>query len=492
MKFVFKTAALLGMALGIAGNASATTYTLLHISGATTYRAPVHQAICDSLDSGFTFAFDAGSGGTNPYKQNAAIYVGQLNQGNPATDPYVIIKTYFTGSASGVLDLAQRNNTCVYMAGTSTGASLVTTSAASYNSSTQTWGGGTNLSGSTPSYATEVTAPDCVLSDAFAASAAQSIVTATTGGSAAYNAIHGALSRLTNTTIGLVAFEWVLGRTSATQPSITNLSQNQSLALIQGGALPIMFLTGNTSDQQNYLVLLGRNEDSGSRINAFAVAQSGFGNNCQQMQLAFSSNSTTEADGVQTGGSGATVTGFVPWPANWPLNTETGVYWNTSGHSGYIGGGDLKNALTATNPATASTLDTNGFLDEDTGSCFFIGYLGTADAVVGGNAFALSYQGVPYSVGAVQNGQYALWGYEHFYYLSSGTGSISGTTLTVAQAIATKISTTDADVNNNNGSGGYSEHGTQNSGAIQQAGIFNNSSVLVTRGTEGGVITQNY
>jgi hypothetical protein len=496
MKTFFRAAAALLLALGLARTASATTYTLIHISGATDYRAPIHQAICDILDSGFTFAFDAGSGGTNPYKQNAAIYVGQLNTGAGASDPYVIIKTSFTGAVSGIYDLTARNPVGTYIAGTSSGANLPTTAAATYNSSTQAWTGGTNLSGGGgSSYSYESVAPDVVFSNIQASSAAASLATASTGGAAAYTAIHNNLGNVVSTTVGLSAFEWVLGKVAAgvTQPAITSITQNQALALVQAGALPVMFLTGSTADKNNYLVLVGRSEDAGQRVNVFAGAQAGFGNSCQQMQLSFSNNATTEADGVQTGGSGATVAGFAPWPANWPLNTESGIYWNTSGHSGYLAGGDLKNALTALNPANSSTLDTSGFLDSDTGSSFFIGYLSISDVAIGGNAFTLSYEGVPFSVANVYNGAYSLWSFQHLFYLKPGVtgGLATGSTIKlIADTLANKILTTDADVNNNAGASGISVHGS--SGSVIQSGLFYNSNLLVTRGTEGGVITQNY
>jgi hypothetical protein len=37
--------------------------------------------------------------------------------------------------------------------------------------------------------------------------------------------------------------------------------------------------------------------------------------------------------------------------------------------------------------------------------------------------FALAYEGVPYSVANVEYGSYPLWGYEHWYWLSSGQGA---------------------------------------------------------------------
>jgi hypothetical protein len=44
---------------------------------------------------------------------------------------------------------------------------------------------------------------------------------------------------------------------------------------------------------------------------------------------------------------------------------------------------------------------------------------------------ALSYEGVPYSVTNVENGSYPLWGYENYYYITSGTGTPSSQQLAV-------------------------------------------------------------
>jgi hypothetical protein len=46
----------------------------------------------------------------------------------------------------------------------------------------------------------------------------------------------------------------------------------------------------------------------------------------------------------------------------------------------------------------------------------FIGTLGTGDSsTVAGGANRLTYNGVAFSKGAVQNGQYSLWGYQHLF-----------------------------------------------------------------------------
>jgi len=45
--------------------------------------------------------------------------------------------------------------------------------------------------------------------------------------------------------------------------------------------------------------------------------------------------------------------------------------------------------------------------------------------------FALSFEGVPYSPANVENGSYPLWGYEHYYWLKTGSGAPTPAQLTV-------------------------------------------------------------
>jgi hypothetical protein len=488
MKLSSKTVALLG-ALAFAGSASAQT--VVHISGATTYRACVHQAICEILDSGFTFNCD----NTNAYKAGAAVYVGKLNQGNPATDPSVVIKTYWTGSLAGVYDVSKPNAIASHYIDQNN-VTLVTHNG--FNAQgVPTFGAAYGLAAG---FATEASAaPDVCLTDAFQSSCATAIGTAATGGAAAKTAIKAVTLKAAGTAakaggkgaVGLVAFQWVVGRTSATQANVTNISQQNALTLATGGMVPVAQLNGlGGADLNKYLLQVGRNEDSGTRINAHAEANNGFGKPVIQFALSFSGSTSNQADGRQTGGAGSTVTSFDLWPASAPLNTAPGINWNTDGHSGYIGGGDVKAVLQSTNPADLTVLtDTAGALSGFTTPAthaFFIGYLGTADAAVGGGAIQLNYNGVPFTVGNVQNGTYSLWGYEHMYYLPA----FSGTGKAVADAIADQLFTTDADVNNNNGTGAISVHGT--SGTVLQSGILLDANVVVSKPVEGGIITQTY
>jgi hypothetical protein len=96
------------------------------------------------------------------------------------------------------------------------------------------------------------------------------------------------------------------------------------------------------------------------------------------------------------------------------------------GDGGYSSGGDLS----------------NGIANTSSGNTFFVTYLGLGDATtaIGNGAHALTFNGVPYSQDAVQEGQYTFWGYEHLYYRDSTVTAVR----TVADKLALQIFNTDA------------------------------------------------
>jgi hypothetical protein len=491
MKLLSKTAALLGL-LALAGTASAQT--VIHIAGATTYRAPVHQAIFKVLDPGFTFNCT----GTNPYSAGALTAIGTLNV---AGHPAVVIQTYWTGSVAGVYDVC--NATAIanqFVSQTSANAANGATSTG-FAANGQVTFTGTLNSGITKDATGTV---ESAWSDAFQSSAASAVKTAALGGAAAFNKINsktltqaGAAGEAFE---GLIAFQWILGTTTlATGQPITaaqsNLTYQQAKALVTTGQITVGELTGVPADNTKYIVQIGRNEDSGSRVCTHAEAGNSIGLGTSQQLPVFSpANVSTDASGRDAGGSTATITGFNRWPANSALNTVPGINWNTAGHSGYTGGGNVRTALQSQNPAVVGggagqVADTGGQLAGAT-QVFFCGYLGTGDSTTGGNSIALNYNGVPFSVGAVQDGTYSLWGYEHFFYINDGvsTNSLSAAQKQIADAIADDVFSNEADVNAGNGSAG-SIHGNV-AGALQ-AGIFFDTNVKVQRSIEGGTITRN-
>ncbi len=458
------------LALALAGPLSAAT-SVLHIAGAATYRPPIQKAIEDVLKPGYTFAYYSGG----RYKPTAAIYSGTLASNSQP----IIIKTYWTGDVSGIVDLTSQNNISHWI---SSGVTLSST--------------GTVLSAS---YATETAPPDASVTITFPSSSAAVVQTAPSTGPTFANTINNADLIDAGTvaqsaqTLGIAPIQWAVGKLSSGTSPITNITQQTAFTLINGPT-PVAFFDGNAADANKYAILVGRSEDAGARTVPLAEAQSGFGQSVQQYQLTFANNQTVEASSTttQTGGVGSTVTGASLWPANAPLNTEPSVNWNSQGHSGYTLTTDLVNALSASNPVVVGTgtNQVNFSIPGETGahtptSVYLVGYAGPADIAGISGATALSYNGVPYSVAAVQSGQYTLWSFAHLYYFNSGGHALTGAPQKAADDIADQVYNTDAPTN----SSGVTDN-TQ--AQISSAGIFYNSSVLVTRQVEGGQVSADY
>jgi hypothetical protein len=502
------------LALSSAGYVHALDY--VRIAGAATYRPAITKAIEDVLDTGYTAVFY----GKTQWGPNASIYKGTLNTtGHPA----VIIKTYWTGDLSGVVDLAtvpngkkltQWINDSVVNAATPG----VVTNGGNTTVWTQEGGTGSPVDGA---------------STVSAASSTAAILGTTGSASTAYNALNNALSTgdlqdagsPANAPayggLGIAPFQWTLGRYDTTYVTtgapFTNITQQQALTLLQAGAVTLPYITGTTTnlrssnDTDKWVLLVGRSEDAGARTVPFAEAGYGFGGAPFQFQLHFTNNQQQQIDGLPTGGQNtagtsiAVVDKVFPWPASWPLNTETTINWNVLGHSGYNLTGDLANALSAINPVKASSIATSGsntllvspFTTFPTTSWtapsgtpaeyWFVGYNGTADAssTVGGTS--LSYNGVAYTPAAVRNGSYSLWSYAHLYYLASQT---SGNKLTALNLISDKVFLQDA-VTDKNGNT-YTYPTAENNAAV---GILLNQAtgnrpVLVYRAYEGQSISQ--
>jgi hypothetical protein len=458
-------------AAGLAGTASAQT--IIHIAGSTAFRAPATAAMIDVLSAGGTKTVYAGYSASSASATailgagSAILANGTLGSGGTAT---IVIETYWTGSLAGLVDLVAANNTGAYLDATN---SSMQTQVNGGTATTSPYGGGALLT----SPVTTTSAPDMIMSDSVKTTIASELGTGATMTApvGSYSTISALATACGGSTVvdggtsgaasgagfvGIVPFEWVEGNGGSA--SFTNISQQAARGLLTNGFLPQSYLTGGSTsaDTANYFYCVGRNEDSGTRIGALMEPQFGVTASPKQYALA------------------GTTANLFPVTA---LNTEPNIVWNTVGHSGYSGGSNVATDLDITGGSISFT---NGKAPENSGSSYFIGYVGVTDALaaVTGGAKALSYGGVPYSIAAVQNGQYTFWCYEHSYHLSS----LSGTALTTVNAIADGIYNTDADVA---GDGTHSA----TSGSLAAGILDNNSSpVLVFRSTTEGGPLSNY
>jgi hypothetical protein len=85
----------------------------------------------------------------------------------------------------------------------------------------------------------------------------------------------------------------------------------------------------------------------------------------------------------------------------------------------------------------------------------------------------LAYEGIPYSVTNVINGSYPLWGYENYYYITTGTGTPSTPQLAVINAFYGLV--TNATF--------------QATSSVFVGNFIPNASLQVQRGSDGGQIS---
>jgi hypothetical protein len=373
-----------GITTGVSGNAS-----VVHISGSTAFRTAVTTSIRNLPWVGGTVYF---GGSTTAVSAGQGIYLGQLTG---TSKLWTVIKVSWSGSEGGVHAVAGSpagfadptnpfiNDTFVTTAGALDTVGVVITGAANIN---------------------EVAAGDIALSDSFQAASQ-------------YKPSAGYLS-LADTQIGIVPFVWV--GAFGNDAVINNLTHQQIKNALLGRGLENQWTgTFNGTTDAFQVVVVGRNEDSGTRVSAFQ--ESTFG----------AASSPTQYYPAGTAGA---FTGLNPAPASLSL---VGVI----GHGGAASGGTLV-----------------GILDDASLTAFanVISYLGLSDAKTGLTAAnpitVLPWEGVQYFAGLVAgvptyndalvfNGKYTFWGYEH---LMTRSPAVADTAV-VASAIVTRITGANTD-----------------------------------------------
>jgi len=395
---LLKTLTAGSLALALAASADAATYTV-HLSGSSAFRKAVHVAIVHTL-TGATAAYNS-TGGKDLTNCNQAVFKGTIG-----ADTY-IIETSWAGSLSGVYNVTTNAPISTWMTDTgNTMSSVSVTGSATAASFT----GGTGTT--SPVYDGSNPAADIAMSDSFQSSTPFTSPT------------------LVENVVGVVPFYWVVNKGASA--SITNVTPLVAQGLLSGG-VPLSFLTGNSADASSAAVVIGRDEDSGTRVCAFA--ESGYG-------------VFTTAKQYKPTASGGAITALVKWPSN----TVNGVTYPT-GDSGEGSGGnlatDLGNTISGVNVSGVGSVSA------------IVTYLGESDAktlcgdgvsTTGLGGRYLTYNGVSFGAGAglssgdanfyqaIQQGKYTFWSYEHMYYRSS----LAGGQLTYAGKLFTQIHDTDA------------------------------------------------
>lgn len=372
------------LAVAITGVASAAT--VVRISGATAFRAATHNAIA-ALMTGETIGYT----GTSFTGAGEAIFKGAVS----GVTGDVVIITKWSGSVGGIEDIAKDR----------------IHGDASYPGSTRwladvagNYTGGTIAS---PVRDSANNTADVAMSDSKPSS------TGITG------------NAMTSIPVGVVPFFFVKGSSNNTDAQavlnkITGITALQAQALLSG-LVQGSVLTGDEADAGVYLLPVGRNAESGTRLGTFA--ESGFGIFGTPTQF-----TTTIAGGV--------ITKVVGDPTG----------------GGYSSGGNVATAL-STPVAADALVNLDGSVGGDIEGLPFglIGYVGLSDIIakgLTGNILAWNGVAIPASATAtladgnfdfslLRSGKYTFWTYEQLAYRSS----FAGDKKTVADALATKIKT---------------------------------------------------
>jgi hypothetical protein len=377
-------------ALLLLGASLASAQTVIKITGSTAFRKATYFAIVDSLNSPKGAAI-GGSGG-NLEGAGRAVITGTLKSNSAP----VVFEVAFAGSVGGVQVLTQNLTS---LPGASFGASQTWLSASNTlgsltaNAGTGHITGYTELAPASAAYDAVSTA-DAALSDSFQSS--------TPFQSPVLNDYQDPAASVSG--VGVVEFFWTKGQNHPSIPTasynaLTNASPLVLQNLLANGIVPLSLFTGNNADEAYDVVLVGRNNDSGTRLDAEAETGYGFGQTETQYQ-----------------------------PVG---NPATGL--NAVGNNGYASGSGVATALNT--PISSSATDANGK------PFILLGYVGIGDNnnVNGGNN-KLTYTGVAYSQQAIREGQYTFWSYEHLL----TRPSLSGTKLAAVNAFGTTLVNTDA------------------------------------------------
>jgi hypothetical protein len=425
---------------------------VLHFTGSTAFRVAAVNSIVNVLggSANVKSAYKTGAGITGRGNASQCVI-----QGTHASFGTVTVKCAWSGSAGGVKTVVQNIDT---LNGWMSVSNLPATT-------------GTDQGVAAPDYTLDFTGAGESNQADIAFSDAKQVTTGFTSAS------------LSETRVGVIPFEWVVGNQSAptdvtptppTGSAITNMTPLLAQAVLSGGA-PLSQFTGVPGDVAVPVYALGRDADSGTRISCLAETGVGVFGSVQHVQIA-----TT---GGAAGTAGSKISSFFLWPAS----TLLGVAYPI-GNGGYAGGGGVATALATPGSTTADTI-TGVPADQQVlfGAGQLVGYLGRSDArtatatnvIANNNAHRLTFNGVKfwndpiaangapasYLDSLIQEGVYQCWEYEWMSYRSTfGTTNANGKSF--ADLVATRIQTTD---------------GTA-------SGILL-TTMNVTKAVEGGVIT---
>jgi len=316
--------------------------TRVHITGSTAFRNAAYDAISAQFDAAPAVqiaAYSANATSLEPHTASFMTFDGNIG------GAHYIVKTHWSGSEAGIKDIAT-GKTETFTADIGTGGIVAGTFSAA--------------PGTTVSTNVDV---------AFADNAQANSLTKTP--------LAG-----TNFLVGIVPFKWVKNAQSGSPAEwlrLTNVTDHQLRVALSGGT-KLALMTGNTNDTK-FVYVAGRDNQSGTRVNALADTRYGIKTSVDQITIA--------------GPSGA------------PVNTD-------AGNSGQGSGGTLANSMGIVGSATNLDSIQTVLQGSNVFGWYALAYLGVADSVTAINAGAVevSLDGVAESPAAIKEGQYSFFGVE--------------------------------------------------------------------------------
>lgn len=425
-----KTKLLLASFFAIAVAPMASADVELRITGATAFRAAVHNGLKTGFFNGdFQFAHSGSAGSFSGASRS-------LWKGPVTGQGIVTIRCTWSGSVTGIHSVAVATSgptaeTTLLGVTYLTDANLVTAASAS--------GGETHTRTTVGTAQTS----DMAFSDCYQSSTVYSSPS------------------LTDEVVGIIPFIWVVNDTgvnystpaNALSPTVLerygfdNITAQQARALMVQGSQPKSLLTGNVNDTKPVYVT-GRDIGSGTRV--ISLAETGYG-------------ITKLLTHFQMTGASDVISDLKVWP--------TGSYPNTTGNDptpgngGYLSGGTLAGLMVNKSDASFTITQADGTPSAPASNgAHIVAWVGTSDAataVTGGAAY-LKYEGAKYTGSAddanIHNGQYTAWSNEHLFY-----SSLTANQTTVKDMLKTSIDT-------NMGSAGI-PNGSMNVFRQEEAGI---------------------
>ncbi len=223
------------------------------------------------------------------------------------------------------------------------------------------------------------------------------------------------LTEATPASPAVTGFVWVTNNGATTaHPGLTNFTGNQAYQLFQVGPTRLSFFTGNAADASTNLYPVGRDIASGARYAMLAETGIGTDNDANVIQYEPTLNTAQTQITNNTTQNTATTINLIPVVA---------------GNGGYP---SFSNVLTVLKAASSDPVG------------YIITYVTDSDAItaVNGGATALNWNGVPYSVGAIQQGTYTFWTYLHVFYDANNVGTnVPSLVPTFANALSYQLST---------------------------------------------------